>query len=503
MSKIKKYTNLENLQIFPINVLINFSNIKKIKFLAHDILRCEVTGEVSERHIFNKINIVQCSMYFLDANSADFSGTDFKDSTLRNCVFNETNMHATHINTCNLYNVNFVNTNITWTNLNQSNFYSCQFIKCDFTDLLIKGCKFYDCYFESCQTTNKVFESCLLLNCNFKNLEIQYDTIIDNFGLTSKNLNHCLVRSGSPRLKHKKYEPSKLPKSMKKNLTSIERFKFEYFTQQMENNTYNQLNETFKIEDWIKLCKVPASFITLFSDLSDFLLYLYREDKIIIHPLLKLHDLNYRISSNLDLEKYNEIYKSLMGIQMYNARLFEAFLVLVSDLTKLTEKELVLLVSGPLDKDFFLTNLNIIFQHKQVELKKLIPHNSPLEMFLQFGSTQSVIVTISILLSSRFKFELKRIEKQLKAEKTKMKSFLTTNGNAEIAEVNQKQIQNINSLLTFHVGGGKDKLSLLELRFSAMMPGSLLADLSLDVNLDKIKKIKEIIVDILINRGKS
>ncbi|MBK7143594.1 MAG: pentapeptide repeat-containing protein [bacterium] len=264
---------------------INFDDFDIVTTNSPDFLNCSLTGTVKRSHGVKDPNFKYCTLDQLVLIGIDLNQTDFNDCHLRAVTFEKCNMDGAGFKVSSIENSVFRETNITLTNFGDSEFFDVRFESCDFSRMLIKGCRFYRCQFVYCKTTNKLFESCILVDCTFEGMELQIQSIWDNFGFRSQHLTGTRLRTARTSEAFAYVLPDDLATYVDtKLLTALQLFSIEYFLPDNESRVYAALDQVFHLESWIEYTRSSRSFALVLNTCAEFLLYLFKHEELPYTP---------------------------------------------------------------------------------------------------------------------------------------------------------------------------------------------------------------------------
>lgn len=472
---------------------IDFDEYDQVVIMSDDILRSQLTGTLKANHELSRKNFIECVLNRVIATGISFSNSNFNDSRLENCVFTNCDMDGGHFNTSTIRDSEFTGCIHTLTNFNQTDFYNVTFRDCDFCRLLIKNCRFYSCTFDNCKTTNKVFESCILIGCMFSNIELQLQSIHDNFGMSSLNMSEVRFRSART---SEDYEYV-LPESIGEHATiagldSIRRFSVEFFLNGISSRSIKVLNEAFDQPKWIITCKTSRTFTVLLDVFAEFLLHLYRSNLITIHPILKFHNLTSFIVNELrDQKDQGEtLYRQIMAIHLVLAREIELFLFILDNLYGKDENKLVFLSNLPPEPELFENELRILQNHIRFKVVSAIPHNSPTEVTIDLMNAAQYIGLLSLFLASRFKFQLTKLADNMRMTDQVTTVKHETSVNSEIINIQRES-------LLVSIGRDEENAHKYSFQLRSIFPGKMYASLQIDIDLRIVHKLQKIFTDLI------
>ena len=491
MANYLTQNEINEIELNPNNRTINFDLIDKISLPRVDIKNCTITGTVLKGvHSLGKGNLLNCELRDLFAKESDFEYVDFKDCSVKYSNFSKSSFDFGAIinnvfRQCIFEQCHFHNMSIT-----ESRFYNVDFSNCDLSNMVIKGCSFHNCKFKNCATSNKLIESSLIFDCTFENTDIQVETILENFGLVSENLISTKIRTGRIRDRHVFIQAQELLKA-NKNSSAFDRLKIAYF---LDNTLFitgdDTIDEIFKIENWLVLCRIPSTFTNLLGLFLDFLLYEYEKDKVLLIILLKFQEMTSLLVEQVKIQQ--ELYKSVMGVHMTLARYAEMFLTLLFTLDKEVDRpEFYLKVNGPVDTSYYEQELRHFLLWNEVSVRDVRKMNSPNILTLVSSNIHAISIIIGVLLSTRLKIELSKyytIQPNLPTKSNLIESPNT----ASLSKPEELPLFN------FELGlASVDEKYLYSIKLRSIMPGNLLTTLRLDISTLAIGKVRKILVDLI------
>jgi hypothetical protein len=476
----------------PDHIELNFSEYNSLQFRSKNISYSKLTGNVTSKHHFDKINIIHSNLQELKAENVDFYNSDIKDCAISDCLFHYCQFNeAAHINNY-VNNTKFENCTFNQTSITDSEFRDSHFYDCDFTNVIISSSRFTDCYFTRCKTSNKIIESSLLFDCVFEEITIQPETITENFGLRADALINSQIRFKSPEGDIKLVSPSEFyTKDIFRNLSPIESFLFHYFqTPPILLEGSDDIDKTFDFGTWLDLSKNPNRFRMLIERYHEFIMHEYEYDRAPFWMILKFHKMTGELSQSIDPAKL-EVYRSILGVHMSLSRMVELYLELTEYLMRkyIEEQEINLLVVGPVEKAYYLEHLAVIFEGRNLTIKRIVKHNSPNELLVGWEHVRDMLPLITLFLATRVKFG---IQKQVMTQS--FKNYLSSKELPDFTA--SPSPSKAYDILKTEFGFDKQVNNYL-FKLKAMLPGNLLFDLQIELRTNILGKVKKILLDIL------
>jgi uncharacterized protein YjbI with pentapeptide repeats len=501
MSSKKELTqniiNAKDVEVSPIGININFSNYQRLKFKSLNIKNSTLTGVMNEKHLLNKTNIILSNLKDLEATNVNYTAVDIKDTHIDNSIFNDCRFNDSAIINSVLDSVNFVECSFKMTSITGTHFFNVIFEDCDLSNVVINTCQFINCKFKNCKTSNKIIEMSLLYESYFYKTDIYLESILENFGLTNASLEDSRVKIGNSFLDNNDKLASSINEIINSNEhTAIDKFKLDFFTNpSILTDGSEFLDQTFNYTNWIDLCIIPKTFSLLLEFYSDFLFKNFDDNKVPVWGILKLHTMTGNLLEQEVL--HNDVFRSVSGVHLSLSRFVEKFYsALIDTVITQNNNKLILLVNGPLDKDFYSENLESFFDDTNLNILNVVKHNSPNELILSWLSIKDIIPIISVLLATRFKVEfenLKDIRKKVNDVTTTELIPIDINNNH-----NHKDLQ----AFSFELGFDENESFLYQMKLKIITPGDLLFRLRLGLNTKILGKVKKILISLLNDTAK-
>lgn len=468
----------------PKDMEIDFSKYKSFKVKSQEIKNSLLTGEHREFHKIHPANIVLSKVQNMHSLGGAFEYVDFKDSYILKTTFKQCSFDYAAIINCDFSETEFLNCTFHNVSITNTTFRRVSFVDCKLDHMVIESCKFDECSFINCTTSNKLFDYCLLLGCLFQETDLQVQTIIGNFGLTKQSLTRCHIRDKSAGEKFDFLDIEQLQDYSVS--TGLEAFKLEYFCdEKIIQDGAEVFDKTFELDTWVATAKIALTFTNLITLYHEFLVDRYEKGLCAIYPIIRLHTITgYLVDSNsLESTAMTAVY----GVHMSLASYVEGYLALVSDSIKSLSNPLILLVNGPLQKDFYLSEMSYFFDHDGLSITKIIKHNSPNELFVSWQSVANAVPIIALFLASRFKLEFKKLSSEVdrlpdddKLKEVKKNSLMPTERGFEL-----------------RLGFDEKQSYLYGLKLKSIFPGDMMMELGIQISTRKISSMRKILIKIL------
>jgi hypothetical protein len=481
---------IARLSQFPENTIIDFNAIPALSFKAHNISRCTLKGKMTKKHKLNNANIIQSALIDLFANTSFYNG-DIKDSKGEHSEFTGCNFNdAAHINNT-FYECQFSSCSFNQTSITYSEFQKTTFIECDFTNVVISDCRFTDCHFIRCKTSNKMVESSLLFDCSYADMHFNVEFITENFGVEKAQFLNCHFRVKEGRETKKLLDPNQaIKENLANGLSPIEKFRWKFFdSPSILSNGSSVVDRTFEYQSWLAISRNANRFRLLIEKYHEFLLYQFDKDKAPFWNLLKMYGMTGKLSEIINSETSVEVSRALLGVHMSLVRLVEPYFesaALIAD-NCVSKKQIKLLVTGPLDVDYYKAELSPVMEGTSMRIEKVIKHNSPNELQIFVDRIHDCLPFISLILAIKGKIGFSKIVGQFVSKPiSKLKSGKRNNSN---------QLQTIDLMKTEF--GFDNNAKTYAFKLQALLPGEYLFTAHLALRTSILGKIRKIILDIL------
>jgi|GEM_PF-2031472 len=331
MAQLPQKSTQSYIELNPNSIEINFNEYGHLNFKSKNISSSHLSGKVTSKHLFNRINIINCNLQNIDSSKVNLYNSDIKDCAINNCIFNDTDFtEAAHINNY-VNNTKYYKCNFNQTAITNSEFRNTEFIDCDLTDIIISSSRFINCGFLRCKTSNKIIESSLLFDCKFEETTILLETITENFGLTIHAMINSMISIKRARGDVKCLKLSDFKsKHILKNQTPIESFLLHYFSNPaILAEGSDDVDKTFDFGTWLDLSKNPNRFRTLIERYHEFIMHEYDNGRAPFWMILKFHKMTSELTESIQPSKL-EVYRSILGVHMSLARMVELYLELTA-----------------------------------------------------------------------------------------------------------------------------------------------------------------------------
>lgn len=475
---------------------LDLTNVNSVEFFKNDIVRYRLTGAIPPEPDFRIANFVGCILDRVTANGVNFSECDFKDTMVKEAVFDGCKFDGGAFATSFLFDVEFINCTFYNVSMHNCDFQKVVFADSDLTNLLVKSSRFLDCNLRRCLTSNKICEMSTLFDVIFDTTSIQIDTIISNFGLIQDSLKDSLIRIGRSRESSRVISNPELRSLLlsSNELSVLEKLSLEYFLEQTLINGAALLDESLDLARWTTIYKNPSSFTELLDKFAEFLLHIYDNNELAIHPILLLHHVTSTLlNSVIEKDRLHRVAMSLGGIHLLLSRIVEDYLALLDSLQALTSATLVFRADGPDDKQYFRDVLEPWLAVNEVTVSRL-ERNSPLILELASQHLTALVPVLAAFLATRTKLEISQIKKDADLHQSK-KSRALTAGSASTDTLKAS----VPPVFSIFSGKVTSPTPSYEFRVRSMMPGSLMFDLKLNFSTTLIERLRSTLVGLLLD----
>jgi uncharacterized protein YjbI with pentapeptide repeats len=471
------------------------------RLLHEEIRGIVVTGELHGGRTAHACNVVEAVFDELTADSVDFNGCDFKDSSIRSSRFVNSTFNSSSLAYNTFLHSQFESCTFAHTDIQNCEFVETTFIGCDLRNLLIKTCIFSRCEFVECQTNNKLFETCRLIDSRFRATTLQVQTLAENFGLTKSDYNDAL-RSDREDMAHRTIAIEDLEGWLKTtSLQPLQKANIDYFINETFLGGSVHLDASLKLDAWSSTFRTAGSFVVTLSQWADFLLWAFERDRLTVHTIIALHSMTdslLRMLAEADLNQH--VVSTLNGTRLSLARVVDEYLTVLGELTSdwSPETGLVLLVEGHGSKDYYQRTLKPMFDRAPAQIESVVPHNSPWELTLTFASASTLMFFVAFLLATRTHIELSRIRERPRAKAHGERALAPTGKLRAPARRAPNRIAPLTeSILSMEFGGAQPSKVAPALRLKAYLPGNLIAEFKLTVGSRQLAKLRQTIKDML------
>lgn len=458
---------------------------------SRELRAVKLTGRFHDTFVGKNCNVVECVLDGVIADSVKFVGCDWKDSVIRASRFLKSKFGSS-----SLAYTTFVNTQFEVCRFDDTDFQNCEFDRvvfqdCDFRYLLIKSCRFSRCEFVRCHTNNKLFETCRFSECVFRKTELQIQTVTENFGITISGYEGCL-REDRPAVSSRTFSVDELPRWLRESTAHpLHKVSVEYFLKEtlLEGSPY--LDACAKLSSWLPMFRTANSFVVVLSQWVDFLLWLYGRNEVSTHTLLAAHTVTGQLLSALETSmKHHSAAAGVSGAHLSLARPVEAYLELVGWCSKVYAEGASFVVEGDGSKAYYEQALAPLFANAEAQIMAVVPHNSPWQLSLSFGSASGALFFMALFLATRTQLELSKLHSQmLVSQSTKRRQKATKS--------RSKAKPPAEPILSLDVGVARLSSTSPTLRLRAYLPGNLLAELKITVGSQQIAKLRKIVRGLL------
>ncbi len=469
----------------PVDLTLNFSEMEVFTTKSQEIRRSLLTGRHTTRHQLRPANIVLSAIRDFESDAGLFEYVDFKDSFAERAVFRGCSFDFAAIINCDFENVEFENCHFHNVSITGSNFHNVVFKNCALDHMVIELCKFFYCKFVDCTTSNKLFDFCLFADPVFHGTDLQIQTLIGNFGLNKEALTNGGIRDKSIDEEFRLLGTQNIasyPAS-----TPIEAFKISYFLDHQATLAGSDVFEaTFALDSWIGTAKIPLTFTNLLSLFMDFLLALYDSGEVTVFPILKLHSLTGALVEQVSIPA--AAMAPIYGVHMTLARVVEGYLTAVTSTIQSLGNAASILVTGPLDPGYYVTNYPYIFAQPGIVIVSIKKHNSPNEMFLTWDTVANMVPFIALFMASRFKVEIVSYDGTLAR---------VVDSRSELKSRSGKSLVPVKSLFEINLGFDQEDSHLYGLKIKSIFPGNLMVELGLQLSMRQVLASRLLLLRIL------
>jgi len=465
-----------------------------------ELRNCKIGGILRDHRPAQSCNIIESALESFSTERVDFTRIDFKDNAIRSCHFLDSKFDSNTFAYNAVVGTLFEQCSFNDSDIQQCDFEQTVFLRCDFRNLLVKACTFLQCEFRDCVTSNKVFETCRLSDCAFSGTELQAQSIAENFGVTSSQYDGVL-RDGRANSSHRKLTKKELaPWARQFAIHPLQRLSIDYFGGGSLLEGSQLLDTCLTVETWVPRSRTAGSFALVLSRWSEFLIWLYERDQLVIHTLLRLHSTTNTLIQALEsVGTHTPWISQVRGVHLSLARLVDHYLILLEGSVGRIGNKVLLLVEGGSSEEWYRSNLKALFDRApDAKISGLVKRNSPWDLSIVV-SHGSILLFMALFLATRTRLQLLKYgDRFVPQEDTS-----TSTPSLELIKASQakgdrpKAIAVTRPLLSLEFGGQQALRSTPSFRLQAYLPGNLIGDLQLDLSSRQIGKLRKIIKDIL------
>src|SRR5262249_19985774 len=155
----------------------------------------------------------------------------------------------------------------------------------------------------------------------------------------------------------------------------------------------------------------------------------------------------------------------ISGSHLALARVVDTYLDLLDQTVRVHPDQLSLVVEGDGSKAYYETKLGSMLAHSAARIIRIVPHNSPWDLLISFGTPKSAILFIAFFLSTRTHLELSKIRRQL------LEATVTAKQNT-LVKARGKPGELSDPILSLEFGMMRTTTAPPTFRFRAYLPGN-------------------------------
>jgi hypothetical protein len=353
----------------------------------------------------------------------------------------------------------------------------------------MKSNRLDDCELRRCKTSNRIIESSLLIDTRWIEMNLEVGLILGNFGVRSLDLKKCTLFLKTDNRDLKELAWSELEDiERERPFSPIERFRVAFFKTGSADGDAEAFDNALNPRNWTNDAIIESSFGALLTNFAQFLLALYSANRLPVYGLLRFHTHNFDLLEWLSgKQELPYLYQVAAGVHLTLTREVDGFASLVQSIADSfkhsSQTQILLEAEGSLDPAYYATLLAEL-ELAQVKIDWVRPRNSPVELALSFLDYATLISIVAIVLGTRTKLELSKIQMVdwVKPAKSKNES--------KKAGKNQE-------LVAFQTGFSLERPSEFQINIRTLLPRSLLLDLHLSFNIALLKKTRGILLNLL------
>jgi hypothetical protein len=252
-------------------------------------------------------------------------------------------------------------------------------------------------------------EYCLILDSTIKNTELQKETITQNFGLTLNCLEEVKFRTNSSNYSYSYIRPEEFINNKSVGEFEIDNFKIQYFlTPEILSIGHDYFDEIYKIENWLRLCRIPNTFKSLIELLCEFLIYEFENSRLPLFGIQKIHLVIKSLIDNIENIDL-AISTTLTGLWLNLGRIIFPYEELANQLTRTANSDgfVTFLVEGPLSHNFYLRKFDFVIEGSSLKIIRIEKQNSPnwLTFSAEFIKDYYQIILLFVSVQPKFRLE--------------------------------------------------------------------------------------------------
>jgi hypothetical protein len=339
---------------------------------------------------------------------------------------------------------------------------------------MIRNSHLIGCKFTSCLTSNKLFDGCRLYENEFASTWLDFRSVLDNFGLDSKQLPLSGVRED-------RSYPSSAPfpfeewlaNSQDNALSPFEAIKLQFYLAGGELIGSDLVDKAFEPEAWILLVRAPVNLMRLLQDFSEFIFHLYQANRLRSLFLLKLAVLAEAIWRDFrDQPAYLQVGQAGAGTYLQCLQwLSDLEQAIITHLGTSSSTEITFRTFDDTDDQTIAelsTNIAAALPGASIDVR---PRNSPVDIVFSNLPVGGAIFLATLFFCTKTRLELLRLRDGIVDEAQESKS----------------------SIVSISLGGAKDEALRNALSIRALLPGTTVLRLDVKYSSALVEKIKKAI----------
>jgi len=470
------------------------------KIFDREVRGIELIGLLQHRRSAGACNIIETVIHDFRTEDVDFTRCDFKDNAIRATHFVRTRFNSSSIAYNTVEGTVFEACTFNDTDIQHCEFSRTIFVGCDLTNLLVKACAFSRCEFRDCTTSNKVFEMCRLTDCDFQDTEIQLQTLTENFGIISTQVEGRL-RDGRKDAPHRQLSSVDLLDWLKTATAHpLQKLNIHFFLTGTLLQGSPLLDRAVDLTSWMQVFKTAGSFSVVLNRWVEFLLWLYERDQLTTHVLVRLHSMTNGLLRALEGQAaHHAALATLNGVHLSLSRVVDQYLVVLDDGLAASHREVNFLVEGHQTKEYYYRVLAPLFARADAQITKLVRHNSPWDLGVTFAPGGTALFFLALFLSTRTRIELARIAEKLTTTppENAPSTALALTKEPHRRGAHATRDRPVAPIFSLDFGGAASNRRAPNFRLRAYLPGNLVADLQLDLSSQRIAKLRKVVKDLL------
>lgn len=450
---------------------------------AQDISDTRIVGE--GRGCSFARNFVRCSFIETVITRAAFKGVDYKDSTIVNSTFEDSDLGGGSLVSCTVIGSVFDRCSFTSTAVHDCRFVECRFIECTFENAMFRNSIVSDVLFSECATSNKLFDGCRVYDCRFEATMLDASVIFDNFGIDQRQIDLGQLRRdrsrGTAGLTVEGLHSSAQSRIEREVFSRI---KLAYFLGESDETVNHDFDRMFDPTEWLGAVRAPVNFERLLQDFADFILRAFDADSLESAYVLRLAQLTREISDETrDGEGLSQISQTAAAVTLECLRRLVAMETAIrrrSGGDRPPYRLIFRSYNDALDEDIEAISSEIRSLCPSAAVA-ITPRNSPLDILMSGLTATDSLILLTLFFSTKTRIAL---EQRGERAETGLKADNRAEGDAR-------------ALVDFKFGAARDGDLADAVALSTGMLGRLVFKVEVKYSVSLVNKVKNAIEELI------